>query len=523
MSVPNAPSPPETARARHVPDADLKAYADGELGGWARLHARRHLACCPACREEIERMERLSENLRAFEQAEPLSTALRARLIAAAANTPAATVSASVLALPPLWRRHPLLTLGASGAIAAAALYFVVLPRPTSAPEQQSASAETAGAAKSVPFDVAAALPPARPLPGAPAAAGPALLPAAPRTSAYAGKALSAPAPPRAVSAAAEATPAASSAPPRGALAANSERRRNGGALFSSRDKVALLKDKTDAVAARPTAARPAASAAGALRETASKPARPSVPAPLAAALPLPATPPRAVAPVSRDADAAATGIVDRNTLSYNRPAPKRFAAAPPREVVVAVARGRASATREAVVALVRSAGGSFEEMGRPNGEALGLDATARTDHRLDVRVAPNQVETLLADVARLNVQATPAPAKSSTGAPPALAQTRSVADANSGRGAAKPAPASVGVPAASNGNFGGGFGGGGTGLGRGQNNAAQNQTRAALSRREQRAAAVPAPPRAALTIRIVEEAKTAPAAPNNGAGRQSP
>ena len=78
MTAPNgAPSPPEAARTGHLPDAELKAYADGELGGWGRLRAQRHLVRCSACREEMERMERLSQNLRASEPNEMLSAALR--------------------------------------------------------------------------------------------------------------------------------------------------------------------------------------------------------------------------------------------------------------------------------------------------------------------------------------------------------------------------------------------------------------------------------------------------------------
>ena len=134
MSAPQqqkpAAAPPCPAR---IPDVELKAFADGELRGWHGLRVRRHAARCTACRREIERMERITRNLRASEpgfpvngEPEPLSAALRARLIAAAAATPAAQGKNTVSARPPLWRRQPVLVFGAGGAAAATALFVLV-------------------------------------------------------------------------------------------------------------------------------------------------------------------------------------------------------------------------------------------------------------------------------------------------------------------------------------------------------------------------------------------------------------
>ena len=60
---------------------DLKAYADGELPLLRRYAVRRHLAHCPACREEIAAMTQLTEDLRASEPSEPLDADLRARIL----------------------------------------------------------------------------------------------------------------------------------------------------------------------------------------------------------------------------------------------------------------------------------------------------------------------------------------------------------------------------------------------------------------------------------------------------------
>ncbi len=60
---------------------DLKAYVDGELSVVRRFAVRRHLAQCPACREEIAAMTQLTEDLRASEPIEPLDADLRARIL----------------------------------------------------------------------------------------------------------------------------------------------------------------------------------------------------------------------------------------------------------------------------------------------------------------------------------------------------------------------------------------------------------------------------------------------------------
>ena len=60
---------------------DLKAYADGELPVVRRAAVRRHLAHCPACREEIAAMTQLTEDLRASEPTDALDADLRARIL----------------------------------------------------------------------------------------------------------------------------------------------------------------------------------------------------------------------------------------------------------------------------------------------------------------------------------------------------------------------------------------------------------------------------------------------------------
>ena len=60
---------------------DLKAYADGELSLLRRYAVRRHLAHCPACREEIAAMTQLTEDLRASEPEGALDADLRARIL----------------------------------------------------------------------------------------------------------------------------------------------------------------------------------------------------------------------------------------------------------------------------------------------------------------------------------------------------------------------------------------------------------------------------------------------------------
>lgn len=61
-------------------DADLKAHLDGELSLWRRLQVRRHLNQCPQCREEIQLMQSLKEELKTQESA-PLDADLRAKIL----------------------------------------------------------------------------------------------------------------------------------------------------------------------------------------------------------------------------------------------------------------------------------------------------------------------------------------------------------------------------------------------------------------------------------------------------------
>lgn len=66
---------------------DLKAFCDNELPFPRRLAIRRHLAQCPACREEVTTMEKIAENLQYSSQSnEPLSDNLRARILANASQ-----------------------------------------------------------------------------------------------------------------------------------------------------------------------------------------------------------------------------------------------------------------------------------------------------------------------------------------------------------------------------------------------------------------------------------------------------
>lgn len=63
---------------------DLKAYCDQELPWPRRLRVRRHLAECAACRQEVNSMTQIAEDLRASEEPQtPLTPSLRARLLAA--------------------------------------------------------------------------------------------------------------------------------------------------------------------------------------------------------------------------------------------------------------------------------------------------------------------------------------------------------------------------------------------------------------------------------------------------------
>ncbi len=60
---------------------DLKAYCDGELGWLRRLAVQRHLAQCADCRQEVHAMQQLHDTLRAAEEDDTLSPALRERIL----------------------------------------------------------------------------------------------------------------------------------------------------------------------------------------------------------------------------------------------------------------------------------------------------------------------------------------------------------------------------------------------------------------------------------------------------------
>lgn len=67
----------------HAPiRADLKAFADGELPLLARFRVARHLRTCSSCREELNQMQTLSNELRENEAEEtPLAPELRERIL----------------------------------------------------------------------------------------------------------------------------------------------------------------------------------------------------------------------------------------------------------------------------------------------------------------------------------------------------------------------------------------------------------------------------------------------------------
>ena len=123
----------------------LKAFLDRELSAWRRLAVRLHLTRCAACREEMQAMQQIGEELRA-QTVDPLDTNLRSRILATVRDmTP--------LAAPPVQARRPALVWG--GAVAALLLaavfaprfrsnYSLVASRDSSATQEQAASAPAA-------------------------------------------------------------------------------------------------------------------------------------------------------------------------------------------------------------------------------------------------------------------------------------------------------------------------------------------------------------------------------------------
>ncbi len=52
----------------HPEQTDLALYAGGELGRWRRWRLARHLARCPACREQVEEFRRWRQWMRGHEE-----------------------------------------------------------------------------------------------------------------------------------------------------------------------------------------------------------------------------------------------------------------------------------------------------------------------------------------------------------------------------------------------------------------------------------------------------------------------
>jgi anti-sigma factor RsiW len=96
---------------------DLRAYLDGELPPARRMAVRLHLARCAACREEINTMEQIGNDLRAGDAAS-LDPGLRAKILAGLDE--AAPASSEIPAEPkpvPKWRRRPVMIWGTAAAL----------------------------------------------------------------------------------------------------------------------------------------------------------------------------------------------------------------------------------------------------------------------------------------------------------------------------------------------------------------------------------------------------------------------
>ncbi len=76
---------------------DLKAYADGELSWLRRAAVRRHLTHCASCQKEITTMTQIADDLRAAEPGEPLSPALREKILTVPGTATPGTGSAGLL------------------------------------------------------------------------------------------------------------------------------------------------------------------------------------------------------------------------------------------------------------------------------------------------------------------------------------------------------------------------------------------------------------------------------------------
>lgn len=104
---------------------ELKAYLDGELTGLRRVAVQRHLEQCPHCRTERDALQRLSQALATLPAPEPLSPALRTRILG---QLPGPAVP--LPPRPPLWRRLGPLA-GVGGLAAVAAMLFLQRQAPT--------------------------------------------------------------------------------------------------------------------------------------------------------------------------------------------------------------------------------------------------------------------------------------------------------------------------------------------------------------------------------------------------------
>lgn len=101
---------------------NLKAYMDGELPVVSRLNVRWHLAHCAACREEIEAMEQIGNELRAADEG-GLEPALRAKILSGFPDAPPEMPETA--AKRSKWRSKPML---AFGAVASATTLWFLLP-----------------------------------------------------------------------------------------------------------------------------------------------------------------------------------------------------------------------------------------------------------------------------------------------------------------------------------------------------------------------------------------------------------
>lgn len=468
--------PPRSLPRGHSPAAslgDLKAYVDGELGPVRRLLVRGHLARCAWCREEAEIMERISQRLRESEPAEPLSDALRARLLASAALAATSGAPASLSAPPPVSpalkrRGHSLFVYGAAGsAVAAATVAGLFFARPAlfetaalpeaATPSAASSATAASGAAAS---DVAS-----RPAPAAGASPGAGISPPADRAAAAPSPPMSA-AKQRSQAAVAQATRAArTSAPqplgagPRGpvavtaagapsAAAAAAPARNNEASKASRPAPYALLTPQPVPVPSRPAVAPPsterrqrlpmamARSAAGnraAGNDAAQTTRRQNPPQSGVAA--------RRATPATVASAALNNGNDGRARISVNAAAPAAHTTAATEttgqlsllpanaaNLALVVAPEQIEATSESVTNLVRAAGGSVA--GPDSFSSDNQNAPAASGTRvvtLNLRVPATQRDLLLGRLRALSIAPAGFGGGGAGGAPEGLSTTQKV------------------------------------------------------------------------------------------------